>query len=96
MTETLYDNLSRGDLDAIAARIAADPAPARTDALALLAEVRRLRLALALERRHHGQVLDALRCLTAAPDDLDPDAPIAYEITWRGLTQLRRRDGARS
>jgi hypothetical protein len=96
MTETLYDNLSRDDLDAIAARIATDRAPASADALALLAEVRRLRLALALERRHRSQILDALRCLTGAPDDLDPDAPIAYEITWRGLTQLRRRDGARS
>ena len=96
MTETSYDNLSRADLDAIAGRVATDPAPARADALTLIAEVRRLRLALALERRHRGQVLDALRCLTADPDDLDPDAPIAYEITWRGLTQLRRRDGRQS
>jgi hypothetical protein len=90
MTEALYDNLSPADLDAIAARIATDPAQARTDALALLAEVRRLRLVLALERRYRAQILGALRCLTVDPDGPDPDAPMGYEITRRGLTELRR------
>lgn len=95
MSDPLYDNLSPTELDALVARIATDPAPARADAIALVAEVRRLRLELALERRHYAQVLDALRRLTAEPHDLDADAPIAYEITWRGHTQLRRRDGVR-
>lgn len=95
MTENLYDNLSQADLDAIAARAAIDPTAARADTLVLIAEVRRLRLALALERRHRDQVLHTLQCLTTDLSDSDPDAPISYQITRRGLTQLRR-NGARS
>ena len=95
-TTALYDNLSAADLDAIASRLTACPAPAREDTLALLAEVRRLRLALAFERRDRADLLGALRCITASLDDLDPDAPVAYELTWRGHTQLHRRDGGHS
>jgi hypothetical protein len=95
MTAALYDNLTAADLDAIAARLAADPVPAREDAAALLAEVRRLRLALAFERRDRAELLESLRCIAASLDDLDPDAPVAYELMLWGLTHLYRRGGRR-
>lgn len=95
MSAALYDNLTVADVDAIGARLAADPVPARDDAVALLAEVRRLRLALAFERRDRVELLDSLRCIAASLDDLDPDAPVAYALTWRGLTQLDRPGGGR-
>lgn len=95
MTASGYDNLTPTDLDDIAARLAGDPAPSRQDAVALLSEVRRLRLALAFERRDRAELLDTLRCGAASLDDLDPDAPIAYELTWRGRARLHSHDGAR-
>ena len=87
-TTTRYDNLSAADLDAIATRLATCPAPTREDALALLAEVRRLRLAVAVERRDRVELLESLRCIAASLDELDPDAPVAYDLTSRGLARL--------
>lgn len=93
---TRYNNLFPADLDDIAAPLATETAPTREDAVALLAEVRRLRLALAFERRDRAELLESLRCIAAALDTLDPDAPVAYELTGRGRSQLSRPGGARS
>lgn len=60
---SLYGNLSTADLGLIAHRVGADSCThaTRTDAVALLAEVHRLRLAVALVRGYYDDLLDAVR-----------------------------------
>jgi hypothetical protein len=91
--DLLYDNLSRSDLDAIAARAESPTAVVHADVVALLAEVRRLRLALALARSHNADLLEAVRSALAQQDGLDLDAPIPYQLTLRGTVLLRPRGG---
>jgi hypothetical protein len=79
-----YDDLTRTDLDRIARRLNAPAAVcadagscARADALALLGELRRTRLALALARGRYADLLAAARATLAAHHDGEHD-PLAY------------------
>lgn len=71
-----YDDLTRTDLDRITRRLTApaavcvDPGScARADALALLGEMRRTRLALALTRGRYADLLAAARATLSAASD---------------------------
>jgi hypothetical protein len=71
-----YDDLTRTDLERIARRLSAPAAVcsdaascARTDALALLGELRRTRVALALTRGRYADLLAAARATLAAEYD---------------------------
>jgi hypothetical protein len=111
---SLYDNLSTGDLSLIAHRLGADSSThaRRADAVTLLAEVHRLRLAVALVRGYYDDLLDAVRsALSALPGDdtgterlgyetddavVDPDRPVGYRLTHAAERLLARSSGTRS
>jgi hypothetical protein len=91
----LYDNLTPADLDAIGARLAAGRSHP-TDTLALLGEVRRLRLELAIEDQLVAELFALAKELASGPashttdeDGADPSAPIPYQLTARGLRVVR-------
>lgn len=91
----LYDNLSPADLDAIGARLAGGATGRRADTLALLGEVRRLRLELAIERQLVAELFALAKELASVPanhatdeDGADPTAPVPYQLTARGVSAL--------
>jgi hypothetical protein len=77
--ERPYDNLTPADLDLIARRLtsALGITNAQEDALALLAEVRRTRIALALARGQYANLLAACRVTIAAVRNGETD-PLHY------------------
>jgi hypothetical protein len=81
---TTYDDLTRTDLDRIARRLTAPASVcadagscARADAVALLGDLRRTRLALALARGRYADLHAAARATLGAHRDGEPD-PLAY------------------
>jgi hypothetical protein len=77
---TTYDHLTTANLDAIERRLGSAglfAAHAYTDVTRLLAEVRRLRLALAVEHVEHANLLAAARATIAALRDGETD-PLGY------------------
>ena len=87
----LYDNLSPADLDAIGERLASGSAPQqRADAVALLAEVRRLRLELAIQDQLVSELFAVAITLARGNAGDAEGAPIPYELTPRGMSALRR------
>jgi hypothetical protein len=77
---SIYDHLTPEDLAAIDRRLNSAglfAAHAYTDVTRLLAEVRRLRLALAVQRGEHANLLAAARATIAAARDHEPD-PLGY------------------
>jgi hypothetical protein len=84
-----YDNLSVADLDAIRARLERAPASDVTsDGRALLDEVRRLRLALAVVRERYEDLVQAVATAIGRQHPSDLDAPIGYGLTLRAIQTL--------